>query len=101
MGSAIETHRAITESDDSGMRARLELGAVVRPAHEFLTQHLEPVSNRLVAWKLYMQMEHPNRYRKIERIVVNAEKNIHLAREKAVHIDHWVRFDMLAGSLVR
>ena len=35
----------------------------------------------------------------IERIVNNAEKNIRLAREKAVHIDHWVRFDMLVSSL--
>ena len=101
MGSAIETHRAITESDGSNLRARVELAAVVRPAYEFLTQHLEAISGRLVAWKLYMQMENPARYSRIEHIVVNAEKNMHLAREKAVHIDHWVRFDMLGGSLVR
>ena len=99
MGSAIETHRAIMEHDDHGMRSRLTLAAVVRPANEFLNQHLDPVSKGLESWKLRMQLENPDRYSKVERIVINAQKNIHLAREKAIHIDHWVRFDMPAGAL--
>lgn len=97
MGSAIETHRAIMEHHDDGPVARMELAAVVRPAHRFLKQNLEPLSHRLEVWKLLMQLENPDRYSKIERIVSNAEKNMHLAREKTVHIDHWVRFGMLAG----
>ena len=100
MSSAIETHRAIRENAEDDFLVQLQLAAVVKPADDFLKSNIATVSKKLESWKLYMQIEQPERYSKIERIVNNAEKNIRLAREKAVHIDHWVRFDM-ARSLSR
>ncbi len=99
MSSAIETHRAILDNQSEDFVVRLELAEVVEPSSEFLKKNLEHVSNRLESWKLYMQLERPGRYRKIERIVNNAEKNIRAAREKAVHIEHWVRFGRRMNSL--
>mgnify|MGYP001818041832 FL=1 len=100
MSSAIETHRAILDNQSDDFVVLLELAAVVRPTDEFLKKNIEHISKKLESWKLYMLLENPDRYRKVERIVMNAEKNIRLAREKAIHIDHWVRFDRLAGSLI-
>ena len=97
MSSAIETHRAIQEHCSDDLRALLELAAVVKSTDGFLKNNIEPVSTRLVSWKQHMQLEQPRRYREIERIVTNAEKNIRHAREKAVHIDHWLRFEMPAS----
>ncbi len=94
MGSAIETHRAIVENHSENSRELQELAAVVKPADAFLKNNLEFISKRFDAWRLQMQLLEPERYRKIERIVNNAEKNIRIAREKAIHINHWVRFDL-------
>lgn len=94
MGSAIETHRAIVENHSEDFRELQELAAAVRQADVFLKKNLESVIKRFEAWKLQMQLLEPERYRKIERIANNAEKNIRIAREKAIHINHWVRFDM-------
>ena len=91
MGSAIETHRAITETRD--VDDDLELASVVRPADTFLRKHLESISMKIRMWKLYMKLRQPERYSKIERIINNAEKNMQLAREKAVQISHWVQFE--------
>lgn len=97
MSSAIETHRAIQEYCSDDLRALLELAVVVRSTDGFLKNNIEPVCTRLVSWKQHMQLEQPRRYGEIERIVANAEKNIRYAREKAVHIDHWLRFEMPAS----
>ncbi len=99
MSSAIETHRTIVEhhSDESG--GLLALAAVVKPADAFLKKNLESISKKIEVWKLHMQLCEPDRYRKIERIVNNAEKNMRVAREKAIHIDHWVQFDMFDIAL--
>ncbi len=99
MGSAIETHRTIVEYQSDDFRQLLALMAVVKPADAFLKKNLQSVSKKIETWKLHMQLHEAERYRKIERIVNNAEKNLRVAREKAVHIDHWVRFDMSIGSL--
>jgi len=99
MGSAIETHRIIVENQSDDFRQLLALAAVVKPADTFLKKNLQAVSKKIETWKLHMQLHEPERYRKIERIVINAEKNIRAAREKSVHIDHWVQFDMSIGSL--
>lgn len=95
MGSAIETHRAIVENHSEDFRELQELAAVVKPADAFLKKNLQPISKGFGVWKLQMQLLEPVRYRKIERIVNNAEMNIRIAREKAIHINHWVQFDML------
>jgi hypothetical protein len=97
MSSAIETHRAIAENHSNDFDVLLELAAVVKPTDDFLKNNIETVNTKLASWKQYMQLEQPARYRRIERIVDNAEKNIRVAREKAIHIDHWLRFDMLVG----
>ena len=98
MGSAIETHRTIVENQSDEFRQLLALAAVVKPVDTFLKKNLQAVSKKIETWKLHMQLHEPERYRKIERIVINAEKNIRAAREKSVHIDHWVQFDMSIGS---
>ena len=94
MASAIETHRAIIESHDNDLRELLALVAIVRPADAFLKNNLGSISNKIEAWKLRMLLSEPERYWRIEHIVNNAEKNIRVAREKAIHIDHWLRFDV-------
>jgi hypothetical protein len=99
MGSAIETHRAIEENHSDEFSELLALAAVVKPSHAFLKQNLDSISKRIEAWKIYMQLRQPERFWKIERIVNNAEKNIRVAREKTIHIDHWVRIDMSMISL--
>ena len=93
MSSAIETHRAIEEISVHDVSELLLLAGIVRHADHFLKNHLESINSKLEAWKLQMQLQAPERFRKIERIVHNAEKNMNFAREKAIHIDHWVRFD--------
>ena len=99
MASAIETHRAIVEYHGDDFTELLALAAVVKPADAFLKKNLATISNRIEAWKLHMLLGEPERYRKIERIINNAEKNITAAREKAIHIDHWVRFDISINAL--
>jgi hypothetical protein len=99
MVSAIETHRTIVESQCSDSRELLALSAIVRPADAFLKNNLESICNKIEAWKLHMLLREPERYRRIEHIVNNAEKNIRAAREKAIHIDYWLRFDVSTGSL--
>ena len=98
MGSAIETHRAIVEGQADEVDDLLALVDVVRPSSAFLRSNIEPVSQRIEAWKLYMQRQQPERYRKIARIVNNAEKNIRVAAEKAGYIDYWICSDMIAAS---
>ena len=93
MGSAIETHRAIIENRSDDIVNLLELAAIVKPANDFLKKHLESTMTKIETWKLYMQLQEPERYSKIERSVNNAVKNMRVAREKAIHINHWVRFD--------
>ncbi len=100
MSNAIETHRAIVEHDSDELVVLLELAAVVRPTDEFLKKNLEHVSDQLDSWKLQMQLEQPDRYRNIERIINNAEKNMRVAREKTLHIDHWLQFDVLAATRI-
>lgn len=100
MGSAIETHRAIEEKHSDDLGELLALAAVVKPVDAFLKKNLESISKKIEVWKSYMQLHEPERYRKIERIVNNAEKNIRTAKEKAIHIDHWVRFDKSIISLI-
>jgi hypothetical protein len=99
MASAIETHRTIAEYHGDDFTELLALAAVVKPADAFLKKNLATISNRIEAWKLHMLLCEPERYRNIEHIVHNAEKNITAAREKAIHIDHWVRIDMSTNSL--
>jgi hypothetical protein len=99
MASAIETHRTIDECHGNDLRERLALAAVVRPADAFLKNNLEFINNELEAWKVRMLLREPGRYWKIEHIVKNAEKNLGVAREKAIHIDHWLRFGMSINSL--
>ena len=98
MSSAIETRRTIMENHSEDFLVILELAAAVRPADRFLKENLDAVSKKLQSWKLYMQLEKPQRYRKVERIVKNAEKNINLAREKAIDIDHWLHIDLPLNS---
>ncbi len=99
MGSAIETHRSILENNSDDFTELLALSAAVKQANTFLKKNLEPVSKKFEAWKFHMQLHEPERYIKIERIVINAEKNIRVARQKAIHIDHWVQFEMSVISL--
>ena len=99
MSSAIETHRAIEDNNSEDLAELLVLAGVARQADSFLKNNLEPISNKLEAWKMQMQLQEPERFRKIERIVNNAEKNMRTAREKAIHIDYWVRFDTSVSSL--
>jgi len=98
MGSAIETHRTIVEGHSDDFTELMALAAVVKPADAFLKEHLESISKKIEAWKLHMLQHEPERFRNIERLVNNAEKNLRVAREKAVHIDHWVRFDISINS---
>jgi len=93
MGSAIETHRAIVENHSEDFTELQELAAVVKTADAFLKKNVESISRKFGVWQLQMQLLEPERYRKIERIVNNAEKNMRIAREKAIHINHWVRFE--------
>jgi hypothetical protein len=99
MASAIETHRAIVESHGNDLTELMALVAIVRPADTFLKNNLGSISNKIEAWKLRMLLREPERYWRIEHIVNNAEKNIRVAREKAIHIDHWLRFDVSNNSL--
>lgn len=99
MASAIETHRTIVEYHGDDFTELLALAAVIKPADAFLKKNLQSISNKVEAWKFHMLLREPERYSKIEHIVSNAEKNITVAREKAIHIDHWVRFDMSMNSL--
>ncbi len=98
MSSAIETRRAIAENCSNDFAVLMELAAVVKPADEFLKRNLEQINHQLETWKFHMQFEKPERYRKVERIIKNAEKNIRVAREKAIDIDHWLRFDLLDSA---
>ena len=98
MSSAIETHRAILENTGDDYRELQQLVQIIKPADAFLKKNLESISEKLETWKLHMQLLEPERYRKIERIVNNAEKNIRVAREKAVHINHWVQFEISVVS---
>jgi hypothetical protein len=98
MASAIETHRTIVEYQGDDLAGLLALLAIVKPADNFLKENLEPINNKIEEWKLHMLLNEPERYSKIERIVNNAEKNISVARKKAIHIEHWVQFDLSAGS---
>jgi hypothetical protein len=100
MVSAIETHRTIVEYHGSDFTELLALAAVVKPADAFLKKNLESISNKIEALKLHMLLREPERYRKIEHIVNNAEKNITMARQKAIHINYWVQFDMSVSSLL-
>ncbi|MGB5518377.1 MAG: hypothetical protein WBO73_07945, partial [Gammaproteobacteria bacterium] len=99
MSSAIETHRAIEEINGDDVTELLVLASVTRQADAFLKTNLESINRKLETWKLQMQLQAPERFRKIERIVNNAEKNLIIAREKAIDIDHWVRFDKSITSL--
>ena len=98
MSSAIETHRAIEEISGDDATELLMVAGVVRHADNFLKNNLESINRKLEAWKLQMQLYAPERFRKVERIVQNAEKNMRCAREKAIHIDHWIRFDQRISS---
>ena len=100
MSSAIETHRAIEENDSNDIAELLMLAGVARQADSFLKNNIEPINHKLEAWKLHMQLQEPERFRKIERIIRNAEKNMNIAREKAIHIDYWIRFDTSVSSLL-
>jgi hypothetical protein len=100
MSSAIETHRAIKDIDSNDVTELLVLASVTRQTHAFLKNNLESINSKLKAWKLQMQLQAPERFRKIERIANNAEKNMIVAREKAVDIDHWVRFDKSLAPLI-
>ena len=93
MSSAIETHRAIEEINAHDMAELLLLAGVVRHADTFLKNNLDAINSKLEAWKLQMQLHAPERFSKIERIIRTAEKNMKAAREKAIHIDHWLQFD--------
>jgi hypothetical protein len=92
MSSAIETHRAIEEADSDDLVELLTLIAVVRPVNNFLQKHIDPVSKKITDWKLRMQQDEPDRYRKIERVISNAEKNLCAARRKSIDIHYWMRF---------
>lgn len=98
MASAIETHRTIVEYHGREFTELRALAAIVKPADAFLKKNLESIANSIETWKLHMLLTEPERYRKIEHIVNNAEKNIRMARQEAIHINHWVQFDMSAGS---
>lgn len=93
MSSAIETLRAIEETNNEDPAELLALVATVKLADAFLRQYIGPVSNKISVWKLQMQQYEPVRYRKIERIINNAEKNLRAAREKSIDINYWVQFD--------
>ena len=93
MSCAIETLRAIEENNSQAPAELLALVATVKSADAFLRKNIGPVSNKIIIWKLQMQQCEPDRYRKVERIVNNAEKNLRAAREKAVDINYWVLFD--------
>ena len=99
MSSAIETHRSILENNSDDFTELLDLSTVVRQANAFLKKNIDPLSKKLEDWKMLMQLQLPERYRKVERMVKNAEKNIRVAREKAVHIEHWVYFEISVISL--
>ncbi len=94
MSSALETHRAIEDNNFDDVTDVLVLAGVVRQTDIFLKNNLELINRKLKEWKLYMQLKEPERFQKIERIINNAEKNMTIAREKAIHIDYWVRFDI-------
>lgn len=93
MSSAIETVRAIEETNSDDLAELLTLLAIVKSADAFLRKNIGPVSNKISVWKLQMQQEEPDRYRKIKRIINNAEKNLTAAREKSIDINYWVQFD--------
>jgi hypothetical protein len=93
MSSAIETVRAIEETNSDDLAELLTLLAIVKSADAFLRKNIGPVSNKLSVWKLQMQQDEPDRYRKIKRIINNAEKNLTAAREKSIDINYWVQFD--------
>ena len=98
MSSAIETHRAIEENNYHDLAELLVLAGIARQADEFLKKNLESITIKLETWKLHMQLNAPDRFKKIERIVSNAEKNMRIAREKAIDINHWVKFDRSVSS---
>ena len=99
MSSAIETHRSIVDNHRDDVASLLVLATVARQADGFLKNNLEPINNKLEAWKLHMQLHEPERFSKIARIVKNAEGNMKTARAKAVQIDYWVRFDIPITSM--
>jgi hypothetical protein len=99
MGIALETHRTIVECHSNESGDLLALAVEVKPADSLLKKYLGSISQKIEAWKLYMQLHEPERYSKVERIVNHAEKNLRVAREKAIHIEHWVQFDMSVRSL--
>jgi hypothetical protein len=92
MSSAIETCRAIEETDSDDPIELLTLIAVVKPVDIFLQKNIDPVSRKITDWKLRMQQYEPDRYRKIERVINNAEKNLSAARKKSIDINYWMRF---------
>jgi hypothetical protein len=93
MSNAIEAHRAIEEVNRDDLIELMALLAVVKPVEIFLKSNLGPVGKKIRTWKLQMQLHEPVRYRKVERIINNAEKNLSVAREKSIDINYWVRFD--------
>jgi hypothetical protein len=93
MSSAIETYRAIEESNSIDQMELQVLITIVKPVDIFLKNNLEPVSEKVYDWKLQMQLHEPDRYRKVERIINNAEKNLSAARKMSIDINYWVRFD--------
>jgi len=93
MSSAIETLRSIEETNSGDLAELLTLVAIVKSTDVFLRKNIGPVSNKISVWKLQMQQYEPDRYRNIERIINNAEKNLRAAREKSIDISYWVQFD--------
>ena len=100
MSCAIETHRSIEEIVSDDVEELLVLADVIKQADAFLKKNLAPVNNKFEAWRLLMLLQEPERFSKLERIVNNAEKNMIIARKKAIHIEHWVRFDMPVISVL-
>jgi len=100
MSCAIETHRSIEEIVIEDIEELQVLAGVIKQADAFLKKNMEPVSNKFEAWGLQMLLQEPERFSRIERIVNNAEKNMNIAKKKAIHIEHWVRFDMPVISVL-
>jgi hypothetical protein len=92
MSSAIETCRAIEETDNDDPIELLTLIAVVKPVDNFLQKNIDPVCKKITDWKLRLQQHEPDRYRKIERVINNAEKNLCSARKQSIDISYWLRF---------
>ena len=93
MSSAIETHRSIEEIASEDFEELLVIADVIKQSYVFLKKNLEPVSYKFEAWRLEMQLHEPERFSRIARIANNTEKNIRVARKKAIQIEHWIWFD--------